>query len=75
MHSSSVMIFTVCTPSAAVIIVGFFDSTKFYCSSRDYFDAAHPGAETGYCVFVSEYHAISYAQEIIIMHVQYYTSQ
>ena len=41
--------------SAAVIILGFLDSSTFYCSSRDYVAAAQMGEETGYCVFVSEY--------------------
>ena len=41
--------------AAAVIILGFLDSSTFYCSSRDYLDATLE--ETVYCVFVSEYRA------------------
>ena len=45
----------ICIHAAAVIILGFFDSSKFYCSSRDVREETMPGEDTAYCIFVSEY--------------------
>ena len=40
--------------SATLIILGFFDISTFYCSSKDLVAVVQEGGETAYCILVGE---------------------